>query len=122
VPDPDGEDPRIGLFSTLGFCVVALAVGLFVAGVFLLTSCQPFVVFGPGAYTASCLYPFQPDGALSLYFAVLCTSLALALFMREREVRGLSEVGGPGRYIGILFLAVIETLIYLAVVLTYNLL
>ena len=76
----------------LGVSLVVVAVGLSVAGVQLLVTCEPGAIAGNAV---TCSYPFQGFGLAFLYAGGMVASLGFVAFARQRIARGVSPSWSP---------------------------
>jgi len=79
MPDLRVQPDLAARFRVAGMALVALAVGLFVIGILLLTTCQTETVVTPFVTTVGCAYPFQWYGLAFLGSAVGVTVVSANL-------------------------------------------
>jgi hypothetical protein len=110
--------PRIHpeFLPAIAFSMIALAVGLFVSGIDLLTTCQTVEIAGFPS-TVGCSYPFQGYGVTFLLAAALLTILGFNIFVRYAAFRGWRSHGGPDPTTLSAFVAAGAIAVYLIVLL-----
>jgi len=83
------------LTRVLGMAVLVFAVGLLVAGITLLTTCQAVTL--PDA-TVGCRYPFQGYGLASIWIASMATIVSANLLARSMQTSSTNRMEVKLRY------------------------
>jgi hypothetical protein len=75
-------DQTSDVYRAVATILLTFAVGLLVAGVVLLSNCAVQTTTVGFSTSDSCVYPFQQDGLVVLYFAAILTILSVNMFTR----------------------------------------
>jgi hypothetical protein len=85
----EGAERDAETYALLSILLAVLAVGLFVAGVDLLVTCEASMGTLPfGGTTVTCSFPFQGYGVLFLYAGSLVAVASSASLTQFRMLRG----------------------------------
>jgi hypothetical protein len=110
------EDPSTDALSYAlsALLLMVVAVGLSVAGVILLVTCEATTIYPAFASpVTACSYPFEGYGAAVLYLGALTAIGSFAMYFRFRALRGLRF---PWDYrIPLAFAALGVTILYILV-------
>jgi hypothetical protein len=91
-----------GTYALGSILLTVVAVGLFVAGIDLLVTCEASSSSPPfGGTIVTCSYPFQGFGATFLYAGALVGLAASAMFVQFTKLRGRKYEWDPRAAFGL---------------------